>query len=235
MIALFQKMVSVLQEGTLPVMLPLVLVCLGIGVMALERCLYLYDPRMLASWWCPPIRKRLKRIRMRINRAFEAFVNQPSPDTQQELRRACTRFHNPYTRFLARAAGEKLLDSRPGTVALRIERALHAEELGIERGFGLLSSFAKVAPLLGLLGTVTGMIQTFSAMMVASTSDPKALSSGISIALIATLVGLVVGMPGVICMGLLSRRGKTLQEEIRLASMQLRGLDGDRQVSDLAT
>jgi biopolymer transport protein ExbB len=67
------------------------------------------------------------------------------------------------------------------------------------------------------------MIATFSAMMSNASNDPKALSAGISIALTATNVGLVVSLPGVVSMGWLSKRGQTLQSEIRIASMQLRG------------
>jgi biopolymer transport protein ExbB len=58
--------------------------------------------------------------------------------------------------------------------------------------------------------------------MVAATSDPRALSSGISIALIATEVGLVVALPGVLGMSWLSRRAQVLEEEIHLASLRLR-------------
>jgi biopolymer transport protein ExbB len=87
----------------------------------------------------------------------------------------------------------------------------------------LLSALARAAPLLGLMGTVVGMIATFSAMLTNATNDPKALSAGISTALTATNVGLVVSLPGVVCMSWLSRRGQVLQSEIRLASMQLRG------------
>ena len=81
---------------------------------------------------------------------------------------------------------------------------------------------SKLAPLLGLMGTVTGMIQTFRVMMFATASDPRALSSGISIALIATEVGLAVSLPGVIGSSWLHRRAQTLLEEISLVSMRLR-------------
>lgn len=219
---LFEKLVSVVQQGTLPVMLPLVAVCLGIGVLIVDRVLYLYDPRLLVAWCVPAIRKRVRADRARLTASVDEFVNAPSRVNQRELLHASRRYQTPYSRFLERAALEDLVGSPPETVDLRLERALLGEEQGIERGFQLLSTFARAAPLLGLLGTVSGMIQTFSAMMVSSTGDPKALSAGISVALIATNVGLMVGLPGVIGMGFLSRRGQTLQEEIRLASMRLR-------------
>ncbi|MGE3165700.1 MAG: MotA/TolQ/ExbB proton channel family protein [Planctomycetota bacterium] len=221
---LFAKLVSVLQQGTLPVMVPLVVICLGIGILIVDRVLYLYDPRLLWTWVFPPARRRLRAHRAQIGRALEAFVNEPTRHNQRRLLDDCRRYQTPYSRFLERAMLEDLLGAQPETLDLFLERALLHEEQGIERGFQLLSTFARAAPLLGLLGTVSGMIQTFSAMMVSSTGDPKALSAGISVALIATNVGLMVGLPGVIGMGFLSRRGQTQQEEIRLASMRLRGL-----------
>jgi len=67
---------------------------------------------------------------------------------------------------------------------------------------------AAIAPLLGLLGTVSGMISTFSALSVVGTGDPKLLSGGISEALVTTLFGLVVAIPALILHSLLSRRSQ---------------------------
>ena len=111
----------------------------------------------------------------------------------------------------------------PALKGLRLGEVALREEMRIVRGLSILSTLAKTAPLLGLFGTVTGMIQTFRVMMVASTSDPRALSSGISIALVATEVGLAVSLPGVIGSSWLHRRASVLLEEIRLLSMRLRG------------
>lgn len=222
MIELFEKLVSVLREGTLPVMLPLILVCIGIGVMILERCLYLYDPRMILFWWFPPVRNKLGKQRKEVTHRLEEFVNHPHAQHRDDLVRACNNYEIPYTRFVSQTVTSLRPVDDDHIRELRVQKILRQEEAAIERGFPILSMFARAAPLLGLLGTVTGMIQTFSAMMVASTSDPKALSSGISIALIATNVGLVVSLPGVIGNGMLSRRAKSQQEQIRLASMRIR-------------
>lgn len=67
---------------------------------------------------------------------------------------------------------------------------------------------AAIAPLLGLLGTVSGMISTFSALSVVGTGDPKLLSGGISEALVTTLFGLIVAIPALILHSLLSRRSQ---------------------------
>lgn len=218
----FARLLALLKEGTLPVMVPLILVCAGICCIAVERCFYYYSGRqMLAAIW-PPARRKLRVQRTGLHQAFEHYVSFPSSNSFSALIDRCREHVTPYTRFLLRTlAGAKDLNN-PRLRDLHLAETQLHQELEIERNLGLLSSLSKVAPLLGLLGTVTGMIQTFSVMMSASTSDPRALSSGISIALIATEVGLVVGLPGVVTMSTLSRRAHTLQEEIRLSTMRLR-------------
>ncbi len=74
---------------------------------------------------------------------------------------------------------------------------------------------ASVAPLLGLLGTVTGMITTFMVIATSGTGDAKALASGISEALITTQTGLVVAVPGLFLANFLRRRSNNLEDRIR--------------------
>lgn len=74
---------------------------------------------------------------------------------------------------------------------------------------------ASVAPLLGLLGTVTGMITTFMVIATSGTGDAKALASGISEALITTQTGLVVAVPGLFLANFLRRRSNNLEGRIQ--------------------
>jgi len=203
-------------------MIPLVLTCLGIGVLTMDRLFYLYDPRTFFAL-LPPIARSLERDRREVVRTFNEFLEVDSVENQEALEAACLNYRTPYSRFLLRILANP--PRKPGGVRreLQAERAELEENLSIERGMSLLSTFARAAPLMGLMGTVIGMIATFSAMMTNATNDPKALSAGISIALTATNVGLVVSLPGVISLGWLSKRGLTLQSEIRISSMQLRG------------
>ncbi|MBX3747651.1 MAG: MotA/TolQ/ExbB proton channel family protein [Verrucomicrobiae bacterium] len=76
----------------------------------------------------------------------------------------------------------------------------------LERGLSFISVTAAVAPLLGLLGTVTGMMTTFNLITLFGTGDAKSLSSGISEALITTEFGLIVAIPSLLLYGYLSRR-----------------------------
>lgn len=68
----------------------------------------------------------------------------------------------------------------------------------LERYLNTLGSIAAVSPLLGLLGTVTGMIRTFSALTTGGVGDPASLAGGISEALITTAAGLMVAIPALI-------------------------------------
>lgn len=87
------------------------------------------------------------------------------------------------------------------------ERMLSAKP-SLQRMLPFIALTAATAPLLGLLGTVTGMINTFNMITVFGTGDPRMLSAGISEALITTKFGLVVAVPALICHALVSRKAK---------------------------
>nr|WP_320114098.1 MotA/TolQ/ExbB proton channel family protein [uncultured Desulfuromonas sp.] len=91
-----------------------------------------------------------------------------------------------------------------------LENALQEAILGeiprLERFLSTLAVLASIAPLLGLLGTVTGMINTFQVITFHGTGDPRLMSSGISEALVTTMLGLAVAIPIMLCHSLLSRR-----------------------------
>lgn len=94
-----------------------------------------------------------------------------------------------------------------------IENALQEAILGeipaIERFLSTLGMLAAIAPLLGLLGTVTGMINTFHVITYYGTGDPRMMSGGISEALVTTMLGLCVAIPIMLAHTLLSRRVET--------------------------
>ena len=87
------------------------------------------------------------------------------------------------------------------------EKMLHTKPK-LDRFLAFLSLTAATAPLLGLLGTVTGMINTFKLITVFGTGDPKRLSSGISEALVTTEYGLIIAVPCFLMFAFLSRKSK---------------------------
>ena len=86
-----------------------------------------------------------------------------------------------------------------------MESALLSEAPRLERSMSLLNAMAVVAPLLGLLGTVSGMISTFNAISTVGTGNPRLLSGGISEALLTTQAGLVIAIPLLLAHAWLSR------------------------------
>lgn len=87
-----------------------------------------------------------------------------------------------------------------------LQESILREMPRLERGVSVMAVLGAIAPLLGLLGTVTGMITTFQVITLYGTGDPKLMSSGISEALVATKWGLCVAVPAMLIHTLLSRR-----------------------------
>jgi biopolymer transport protein ExbB len=100
---------------------------------------------------------------------------------------------NPLGRVLSSVEGVSLEDE--DALQLKLDEAVLVEIPALERGNGLIKLLAATSPLLGLLGTVTGMILTFQAISLFGTGDPKLMAGGISQALVTTVLGLVVAIP----------------------------------------
>ena len=80
---------------------------------------------------------------------------------------------------------------------------------------------ASVSPLLGLLGTVTGMISTFDVITEFGTGDPKLLSGGISIALVTTKLGLIIAIPALLVGSLLSAWARNIKRDMEHAALRV--------------
>jgi len=101
--------------------------------------------------------------------------------------------------------------SDPESLELRLGEAMLKEAPKINRGVMFIKIIAVVAPLLGLLGTVTGMIQTFQAITLYGAGDPQTMAGGISQALVTTVLGLVVAIPCVFAHWLVSNKAKNIE------------------------
>ena len=98
------------------------------------------------------------------------------------------------------------------TLELKLDEAILREVPRLEKWQGGIKVIAAVAPLLGLLGTVVGMIATFQAITLFGTGDPKLMAGGISQALVTTVLGLAVAIPLVLLHSLVASRSKALVE-----------------------
>ncbi|MFP3364144.1 MotA/TolQ/ExbB proton channel family protein [Pseudoalteromonas sp. SIMBA_148] len=101
----------------------------------------------------------------------------------------------------------------------------------LDNFIGAIAVTAAVAPLLGLLGTVSGMIETFKMMTLFGSGDPEVVSGGIAQALITTELGLVVAIPALVLNALLSRKAKAYYSQLEGFALQLSQLEkGDNNV-----
>ncbi|MEE8408186.1 MAG: MotA/TolQ/ExbB proton channel family protein [Myxococcota bacterium] len=128
---------------------------------------------------------------------------------------------NPLGRVLGVYAGNRDLDS--DQLELKLDEAIMREQAQLERFLWLIKVVSVVAPLMGLLGTVTGMIRTFQAITLFGTGDPKLMAGGISEALVTTMLGLVVAIPLVL-----------IHSWLRSMSRQLIDLLGEQSIGIVA-
>jgi biopolymer transport protein ExbB len=101
------------------------------------------------------------------------------------------------------------------TLELKMSEAVFKETPALNRGLLFIKIISVVAPLMGLLGTVTGMIQTFQAITLYGTGDPKLMAGGISQALVTTVLGLTVAIPMVLLHTLVSGRSKRILQVLQ--------------------
>jgi biopolymer transport protein ExbB len=125
-----------------------------------------------------------------------------------QLKSSKPNLNNPLGRVLKVAEDNPKADNE--TLELKLEEAVLKERPSIESGLAILKIIAAVAPLLGLLGTVTGMIETFQAITIFGAGDPKNMAGGISAALVTTVQGLVVAIPVVLMHTLVNGRAKRI-------------------------
>lgn len=157
-------------------------IILALGALALLFSLYRY----------------LKYIQMisKIKKQFTR-IDEPSAD-------------NPLGRILL--AFKKHESKEISVLEGKMDAALIKEIPEIQSGLPMIKLVAAVAPLLGLLGTVTGMIETFQAITLFGSGDPKLMAGGISKALMTTVLGLVVAIPILFIYSILNSQSKKIIE-----------------------
>jgi biopolymer transport protein ExbB len=111
----------------------------------------------------------------------------------------------------------EFLKARTGISAIDrdvLRQQVSAFRRGLKRFLAEIAVLAAVAPILGLLGTVLGMIETFNVISLFGTGNAKAMAGGISVALVTTQTGLLIAIPGLFLSGWLYRRSRRLMTRL---------------------
>lgn len=187
---------SYLRAGG-PLMYPLVVISIAMWLLIIERSLFL---------------GRLYRKNMSLALAEQHCRENRIPDPSQ-YRGVMALL---VTRFLQRRSGNANLDQ------FILDESVIAINLHLNNHLAAIGVLAAIAPLIGLLGTVTGMIATFDVLAIFGTGNSKAMAAGISEALITTQTGLLLAVPGLYMKNFLTRRANSLQHKVATAGMYLR-------------
>ena len=120
--------------------------------------------------------------------------------------------NNPLGRLLVVYNENKNADAE--TLELKLDEAILRETPKIDRGINLIKMFAAIAPLMGLLGTVIGMILTFQTITLHGTGDPKIMAGNISLALVTTALGLIAALPLILAHSVAASRSKSVLHKL---------------------
>ena len=192
----YYRMADYLAAGGM-LMYPLVAVSLVMWTLILNRLFFF---------------RRLYRGNMDRDLAWECVRTNRRPD-QDRYRGAVSLLVND---FLERRSGRVDLDG------FILDQSVIVMVASLDRYLAVIGVLAGIAPLLGLLGTVTGMIATFDMIAVFGTGNARAMAGGISEALITTQTGLLVAIPGLYMKSFLTRRAGNLKRSIVSAGIYLR-------------
>ncbi|MDX1525497.1 MAG: MotA/TolQ/ExbB proton channel family protein [Pseudidiomarina maritima] len=157
--------------------------------------------------------------------ALERFVtlNLVGGKVKRQLKQSAPQHDNPLGRVMA--VQQKYPDVDTETLELKLSEAILREIPKISRNLTFIKIISVVAPLMGLLGTVTGMINTFQAITLFGTGDPKLMAGGISQALVTTVLGLVVAIPMTLLFATLNTRSRNI---VHVLQEQASGIIAER-------
>jgi len=120
--------------------------------------------------------------------------------------------NNPLGRLLQIYHDNKSVDAE--TLELKLDEGILRETPKVDRGINLIKMFAAIAPLMGLLGTVIGMIMTFQTITLFGTGDPKIMAGNISLALVTTALGLICALPLILIHSVIAGRSKSVLQKL---------------------
>lgn len=156
-----------------------------------------------------------------------ALLSKESAKIKKQLKQSEANKDNALGRILAIYQDNKQQSTQ--LLELKLEEAILRETPRLERGSSVLKVLAAIAPMMGLLGTVTGMIGTFQSITLFGTGDPKLMAGGISMALITTVMGLIAALPLLLIHSLLHSRANGLINLIEEQSAGFIALQAEQQ------
>lgn len=145
---------------------------------------------------------------------------------KRQLKTETPNMNNPLGRVLSVYTQNRSADTE--TLELKLGEAILKELPSLQRGILFIKIISVVAPLLGLLGTVVGMIQTFQAMALFGTGDASVMAAGISTALMTTVLGLVVAIPTVLLHTFVNGRSRRIIQVLQEQSAGLVASQAER-------
>ena len=181
-------------------MYPLLILSITMVAISIERLMYLWR-----------VKTDVGKFMAQINEYF-------SRNSLQEALEYCEHTNSPIARIIK--AGLKNQRRGRGDVIRAIEDEGALEVAKLEKGILTITTISKIAPMIGLFGTVTGMIRSFQAMGGAGGGNPALVATGISEALVATAAGLVVGIPAYFLAAYFMGRVSTFLLDMQASSIQ---------------
>jgi biopolymer transport protein ExbB len=139
--------------------------------------------------------------------------NKPG-ELQAEVERSAV---GPHARMVAGVAALKTVD--PERFDLKVQALYLSQQAGVRRMLWMIDTTITLAPLLGLLGTILGIIDTFTALAAQGVSDPQAVSQGIGTALFATAAGIGIAVSCLIFNNYFNERVERINEQLKVLAL----------------
>jgi biopolymer transport protein ExbB len=154
-------------------------------------------------------------------------LSSASRKVKAQLKSDAASSDNPLGRVLAAYEANQNADTE--TIELKLSEAALKEMPDLTKGLLFIKVISVVAPLMGLLGTVTGMIKTFQVITLYGAGDPKMMAGGISQALMTTVLGLVVAIPMVLIHTLVSGQSRKIVNVLQSQSAGMVAAHSEKQ------
>ena len=161
----------------------------------------------------------LRQGRIIVPEIAEAVMTLPASKDLSVAYAICDRRPGPFANLVK--AGLDHADNDWTVIRDVLEETGRLEATRLTRRLGVLETVAAVSPLLGLLGTVLGMIRVFAAISAAGLGNPESLSSGISEAMFTTAAGLIIGIPALVAYNWLNGRADRIIFDLEFYSSKV--------------